>query len=145
MISLYDGNNVTDRFFVAGGFAEITPDRCTILADAVVPVAELTVDRAKARVEAGEKAWEDVDKQDITARDAGTGRAAVGARRAPRGERRLGKTALLFEKRSKNFCMAVAGQSATAVQEFFWSFLQKKNCFPFCSLLTRQMNAVCQD
>jgi F-type H+-transporting ATPase subunit epsilon len=70
VISLYDGNNVTDRFFVAGGFAEITPDRCTILADAVVPVAELTVDGAKARVEAGEKAWEDVDKQDITARDA---------------------------------------------------------------------------
>ena len=70
VISLYEGNNVTDRFFVAGGFAEITPDRCTILADAVVPVAELTVDGAKARVEAGEKAWEDVDKQDITARDA---------------------------------------------------------------------------
>ena len=70
VISLYEGSNVTDRFFVAGGFVEITPDRCTILADAVVPVAELTVDRAKARVEAGEKAWEDVDKQDITARDA---------------------------------------------------------------------------
>jgi F-type H+-transporting ATPase subunit epsilon len=70
VISLYEGSNVTDRFFVAGGFAEITPDRCTILADAVVPVAELTVDGAKARVEAGEKAWEDVDKQDITARDA---------------------------------------------------------------------------
>jgi len=70
VISLYEGSNVTDRFFVAGGFVEITPDRCTILADAVVPVAELTVDGAKARVEAGEKAWEDVDKQDITARDA---------------------------------------------------------------------------
>ena len=70
VISLYEGSNVTDRFFVAGGFAEITPDRCTILADAVVPVAELTVDGAKARVEAGEKAWEDVDKQDMTARDA---------------------------------------------------------------------------
>ena len=70
VISLYEGSNVTDRFFVAGGFVEITPDRCTILADAVVPVAELTVDGAKARVEAGEKAWEDVDKQDMTARDA---------------------------------------------------------------------------
>ena len=70
VISLYDGSNVTDRFFVAGGFAEITPDRCTILADEVVPVAELTTDRAKARVSDAEAAWEEVDKQDITARDA---------------------------------------------------------------------------
>ena len=70
VISLYEGSNVTDRFFVAGGFAEITPDRCTILADEVVPVAELTTDRAKSRVADAEAAWEDVDKQDITARDA---------------------------------------------------------------------------
>jgi F-type H+-transporting ATPase subunit epsilon len=70
VISLYEGSNVTDRFFVAGGFAEITPDRCTILADEVVPVAELTTDRAKARVTDAEAAWEEVDKQDITARDA---------------------------------------------------------------------------
>jgi F-type H+-transporting ATPase subunit epsilon len=70
VISLYEGSNVTDRFFVAGGFAEITPNRCTILADEVVPVAELTTDRAKARVSDAEAAWEEVDKQDITARDA---------------------------------------------------------------------------
>jgi F-type H+-transporting ATPase subunit epsilon len=70
VISLYEGSNVTDRFFVAGGFAEITPDRCTILADEVVPVTELSTDRAKSRVSDAEAAWEDVDKQDITARDA---------------------------------------------------------------------------
>jgi F-type H+-transporting ATPase subunit epsilon len=70
VISIYEGSNVTDRFFVAGGFAEITPDRCTILADEVVPVSELTTDRAKARVETAEAGWEAVDKQDITARDA---------------------------------------------------------------------------
>jgi F-type H+-transporting ATPase subunit epsilon len=69
VISLYDGNNVTDRFFVAGGFAEITPDRCTILADEVVPVSELNAERARARVADAEAAWEAVDKQEITARD----------------------------------------------------------------------------
>jgi hypothetical protein len=37
--------------------------------------------------------------------------------------------ALLFEKRSKNFCTAVADWSATAVQKFFGSFFQKRTTF----------------
>jgi hypothetical protein len=32
------------------------------------------------------------------------------------------KEALLFEKSSKNFCVAVAAWAATAVQKFFGSF-----------------------
>ena len=35
---------VSSRLFVAGGFAEVTPDRCTVLAEEAVPVAE--IDRA---------------------------------------------------------------------------------------------------
>ena len=70
VISLYSGTAVTDRFFVPGGFAEITPDRCTILADEVVPVSELTTDRAQARIKDAEQAWEEADKQDMVARDA---------------------------------------------------------------------------
>ena len=31
-IALYEGEQVTDRLFVGGGFAEITPERCTVLA-----------------------------------------------------------------------------------------------------------------
>ena len=31
VVSLHDGGKVTDTFFVAGGFAEITGERCTIL------------------------------------------------------------------------------------------------------------------
>jgi F-type H+-transporting ATPase subunit epsilon len=31
MIALYEGDTVTDRMFVAGGFAEVTPERCTVL------------------------------------------------------------------------------------------------------------------
>lgn len=30
-----------ERVFVAGGFAEVTPDRCTVLAEEAVPVADL--------------------------------------------------------------------------------------------------------
>ena len=46
VITLHEGGQATDRFYVAGGFAEITPERCTVLADEAVPVAE--VDRAAA-------------------------------------------------------------------------------------------------
>jgi F-type H+-transporting ATPase subunit epsilon len=69
MISLYDGAQVTDRFFVDGGFAEITTDRCTVLADNVVPVDELSLTDAQARLAAAEGAWEGVDKTDMSARD----------------------------------------------------------------------------
>jgi hypothetical protein len=41
------------------------------------------------------------------------------------------KEALLFEKRSKNFCEAVADYKATAVQKFFGSFFQKRTAFPW--------------
>jgi F-type H+-transporting ATPase subunit epsilon len=70
VIALYDGASVTNRFFVGGGFAEITPERCTILADDVVPVDELSADVARRNLEAAEAAWAEVDKLDINARDA---------------------------------------------------------------------------
>ncbi len=41
IIEAYEGNNITDRIFVAGGFAEVTGERCTVLAQEAVPVAEL--------------------------------------------------------------------------------------------------------
>jgi F-type H+-transporting ATPase subunit epsilon len=70
VISLYDGTNVVSRLFVAGGFAEITRDRCTILADDAVPVDELSADGARRNLAAAEAAWAEVDKADINAREA---------------------------------------------------------------------------
>jgi F-type H+-transporting ATPase subunit epsilon len=35
------------RIFVAGGFAEVTPERCTVLAETAVPVAEIDRDAAE--------------------------------------------------------------------------------------------------
>jgi len=43
---------VTDRIFVAGGFAEVTPERCTVLADEAMPFS--TLDRARIEGEARE-------------------------------------------------------------------------------------------
>jgi len=70
VITLYESGNATDRFFVAGGFAEITPDRCTVLADDAVPVDELRTEDAHASLQKAEAAWTEVDKLDIAARDA---------------------------------------------------------------------------
>ncbi len=41
-VTLYEGGKSTDRLFVSGGFAEVTPDRCTVLADEAMPVAEVS-------------------------------------------------------------------------------------------------------
>jgi F-type H+-transporting ATPase subunit epsilon len=40
-IEVYEGQRVTRRIFVAGGFAEVTPERCTVLADQAVPADAL--------------------------------------------------------------------------------------------------------
>lgn len=47
IIQVYDGNTVIERFFVEGGFAEANPAGLTVLAEAAVPMAELTLDGAK--------------------------------------------------------------------------------------------------
>lgn len=44
VIQVHDGGSVTERIFVAGGFAEVTPARCTVLAEEALPVGE--IDRA---------------------------------------------------------------------------------------------------
>lgn len=36
-----EGAAASDRIFVAGGFAEVTTDRCTVLAEDAMPVAKL--------------------------------------------------------------------------------------------------------
>ncbi|SRR5579875_380040 len=47
-----DQNAVSQRIFVSGGFAEVTPERCTVLADEALPVGE--IDRTAAEAEARE-------------------------------------------------------------------------------------------
>lgn len=41
VIAVFDAGRVADRIFVAGGFAEVTHERCTVLAEEAVPVAEI--------------------------------------------------------------------------------------------------------
>jgi F-type H+-transporting ATPase subunit epsilon len=40
-IDIYEGQTVTRRLFVVSGIAEVTPERCTVLADEAMPPEEL--------------------------------------------------------------------------------------------------------
>ena len=42
VVGLYDGRTIRDRYFVAGGFAEVTNERCTVLAERPTKVSEMT-------------------------------------------------------------------------------------------------------
>ena len=79
-IALYTGEEITDRLFVSGGFAEITPDRCTVLATEAVPVADLRRAEGERRLAAAEAAYEAADKSDTTVED--TALDAIQAARA---------------------------------------------------------------
>ncbi len=47
VIEIYEGRQISDRIFVAGGFAEVTSERCTVLAEAAVRVADIDVGRTE--------------------------------------------------------------------------------------------------
>lgn len=66
VVSLHEGGRVTEQFFVAGGFAEITGDRCTVLADEVTKLSDLSRADGEARLQAAQSAYDDADKSDIT-------------------------------------------------------------------------------
>lgn len=42
VIDVHDEGQVVERIFVAGGFAEVTAERCTVLAEEAIQVADLT-------------------------------------------------------------------------------------------------------
>ena len=49
VIRVYEQGQVSESIFVAGGFAEVTPARCTVLAEEAMPLEE--VDRPSAEQE----------------------------------------------------------------------------------------------
>lgn len=58
VITVRENGAESDKLFVMGGFAEITPSRVTVLADEATPVAELSKAASEARVAEAEKAYE---------------------------------------------------------------------------------------
>ena len=51
VIDIHEGGQVKESIFVTGGFAEVSPERCTVLAEEAVPVADIDKDEAEKRLE----------------------------------------------------------------------------------------------
>jgi F-type H+-transporting ATPase subunit epsilon len=81
VIRVHEGGQVTERLFVMGGFAEVTPTRVTVLAEEALPVAEITKAEAQKRLAAAEADYAAaVAAGDVAAREAAMARA-IAARR----------------------------------------------------------------
>ena len=74
-VRLYQGTNVTDTLFVSGGFAEVTPERVTVLADEATPVGELSRAEGERRLADAQASYDAMDKADVAALDAAMDRA----------------------------------------------------------------------
>lgn len=61
VISIYQQGKVSRRIFVAGGFAEVTEERCTVLAEEAVPVEDITDDMVNQRMQTAKDAIQEAD------------------------------------------------------------------------------------
>ena len=76
VIAVFEGGQVTDRLFVAGGFAEVTPERCTVLAEQALALGDLRRDKIDEELK---DARDDLtDAKDERERAAAARRIAVG-------------------------------------------------------------------
>ncbi len=75
-ISVYENDKIKSRIFVAGGFAEVTPSRCTVLAEQAQPVAE--IDRAAVEQQLKDARENLADAKDDGARATAARQIAVG-------------------------------------------------------------------
>ncbi|OFW98801.1 MAG: ATP synthase F1 subunit epsilon [Alphaproteobacteria bacterium RIFCSPHIGHO2_12_FULL_66_14] len=55
VLEVFQGSKAEQRFLVVGGFAEVTPERCTVLADEALPFETVTVEQLAERERAAER------------------------------------------------------------------------------------------
>ena len=51
VVDIYEEEVITERLFVVNGFAEVTADRCTVLAEDVIPIEDLNPDELEGKIE----------------------------------------------------------------------------------------------
>lgn len=85
VIDVYERGNVSERLFISGGFAEATPERCTVLAESALPVAD--IDRAGTEQKLKDAREDLADAKDEAERAAAGRRVAVFEAMLAAGER----------------------------------------------------------
>jgi F-type H+-transporting ATPase subunit epsilon len=63
VIDTYSGTSVDKRLFVAGGFAEVTGERCTVLAEQAALVSDIDIGEAESRLSAARNAVSAADSE----------------------------------------------------------------------------------
>jgi F-type H+-transporting ATPase subunit epsilon len=85
VIEIYDGNTITQRIFVGGGFAEVNEKGCTVLAEEAMPVGDIDVAEAEKRIKLAQddlsSASDDVTKAKLE-RDIDIAQAMIDATKA---------------------------------------------------------------
>lgn len=61
VIDVHEGGKVKDSIFVGGGFCEVSPERCTVLAEEAMPVDSIDKGEADARLSAAQEALSSAD------------------------------------------------------------------------------------
>lgn len=59
VIAVFEGNKVAQRIFVAGGFAEVTGERCTVLAEEAVLLADIDRTEVEGEIRAAREDFAD--------------------------------------------------------------------------------------
>jgi F-type H+-transporting ATPase subunit epsilon len=67
LVDLYQKGKITDRFFVTGGFAEITESRCSVLADTITAKADLDPVAAEKALSDAQTTYAETDMTNATA------------------------------------------------------------------------------
>lgn len=55
VIKVFEGDKVSQEIFVAGGFCEVSPERCTVLTEEAVMVGDIDAAEARERLAEAEK------------------------------------------------------------------------------------------
>jgi len=61
IIEIHENGQAKERYFVAGGYAEVTAERCTVLSTEAMPVDSIDRGDAEKRLEAAELDLRDAD------------------------------------------------------------------------------------
>ena len=50
VIDIHKDGSVVEQIFISGGFAEVTPEHCTVLAEEAMPVSDINQEEAEKRL-----------------------------------------------------------------------------------------------
>ena len=64
VIDVHEGGKVKDSIFVAGGFCEVSPERCTVLAEEAMPLDKIDKSDADKRLSEAQETLSSADDDD---------------------------------------------------------------------------------